>query len=146
MLARIREWLARWRRADDAGSAGERHAAAWLEREKHFRIVARNWRAPRDNRLEIDLVARHGEALVFIEVKTRAEGALVPGYFAAVTKRKKKALLQATRAYVAQLRSRPHTIRFDVVEVVRDADGRPGEVLHFENVPLFAKEYLRGGS
>jgi len=144
MFAWIRAWFADRRKPDDTGSAGERHAAAWLEREKRFHIVARNWRAPHDHRLEIDLVGRDGETLVFVEVKARAAGALVPGYFAAVTKRKKKALLRATRAYVAQLRARPHTIRFDVVEVVRDADGRPGEVLHFENVPLFSKAYLRG--
>jgi len=144
MLARFREWLAQRRKHADPGAAGERHAAAWLEREKRFRIIARNWRAPRDKRLEIDLVGRDGEALVFIEVKARSAGALVPGYHAAVTPRKKKALLRATRAYVAQLRPRPNTIRFDVVEVVRRTDGSPGEVLHFENVPLFSKEYLRG--
>lgn len=144
MLAWIRGWLARRRNPEDAGASGERHAAAWLEREKRMRIIARNWRAPRDHRWEIDLVGRDGEALVFVEVKARADGALVPGYFAAVTRRKKKALLRATRSYIGQLRIRPRTIRFDVVEVIRNANGEPGEVLHFENVPLFSKDFLRG--
>jgi len=65
-----------------AGGGGEQLAAAWLARERGFAIVARNWRSPRDRRDELDLVGRDGEALVFVEVKTRAAGALVPGYYA----------------------------------------------------------------
>ena len=72
-----------------AGGRGEQLAAAWLQRERGFTIVARNWRSPRDRRDELDLVARDGEALVFVEVKTRGADALVPGFnassFAAVS-------------------------------------------------------------
>lgn len=64
------------------GDRGQQVAAAWLERERGFTIVARNWRSPHDRRDESDLVARDGDALVFVEVKTRAAGALVPGYYA----------------------------------------------------------------
>lgn len=128
----------------DAGSEGERIAAAWLERERGFRILARNWEAPKDRRYEIDIVARDGEALVFVEVKARPSDAMVPGYFAAVSRKKKDALLRATRAYVGQLREKPHTIRFDVVEVDSDDPPHEKEVRHFENVPLFPKGFLRG--
>ncbi|MGH8020411.1 MAG: YraN family protein [Opitutaceae bacterium] len=126
-----------------AGSAGEGAAAAWLERERGFRILAANWRADRDRRLEIDLVARDADVLVFVEVKSRPAEALVPGYFAAVSPRKKKAMQRATRAYVAQLRQKPRTVRFDVVEVLHEKNAI-SEVRHYENVPLFPKEFLRG--
>lgn len=128
--------------AAEAGDEGERGAAAWLRRERDFVIVARNWRNPRDRREEIDLVARDGDVLVFVEVKTRAAGALVAGYHA-VTARKKRVLRRAIAAYLRLLLEKPHTFRFDVVEVTRPAAGRDTapEIRHFENVPLFSKHY-----
>jgi putative endonuclease len=128
-----------------AGVEAENRAAAWLERERGFRILARNWRSPKDRRDEIDLVARDREVLVFVEVKSRPDAALVPGYFAAVMPRKKKAVLRAAREYLRGLREKPRTIRYDVVEVATFPTSETApEVRHFENVPLFAKEFLRG--
>jgi len=150
MLAWLAPLLARLGRSIDhagdggAGADAERRAAAWLERERSFRMLARNWRSPRDRRDELDLVARDGEVLVFIEVKSRSADALVPGYYAAVKPRKKKAVLRAAREYVRALREKPRTIRYDVVEVATHANGTEPEVRHFENVPLFGKEFLRG--
>jgi putative endonuclease len=128
--------------AVDAGGEGEQLAAEWLRRERRFAIVARNWRSPRDRREEIDLVCRDADVLVFVEVKARAAGALVPGYYA-VNARKKRVLRRAIEAYLAQLRAKPPTFRFDVVEVILPAAGttQPPEILHFENVPLFSKYF-----
>jgi putative endonuclease len=129
----------------DAGARGERSAATWLVRERRFVIVTRNWRNPRDRREELDLVARDGTALVFVEVKTRAPGALVPGYYA-VDVRKRRVLQRAIRAYLKQLREKPRTFRFDIVEVALAAGAaEPAEILHFENVPLFPKHFRGGG-
>ena len=136
-----------------SGGTGERLAAEWLQRERRFSIVARNWRNPRDRREEIDLVCRDGDVLVFVEVKARAAGALVPGYYA-VDKRKRRALQRAVGTYLRLLREKPRTFRFDVVEVNlaggSTATGANGpttgaqpQILHFENVPLFSK-YFRG--
>ena len=123
------------------GDRGERVAAEWLARERGFRTVTRNWRNPRDRREEIDLVCRDGEALVFVEVKARAAGALVPGYHA-VNERKKRVLRRASAAYLRALPDKPHTFRFDVVEVTFGRATRDvPEVLHFENVPLFPKHF-----
>lgn len=131
--------------ATDRGSTGERLAAEWLQREKRFRGIVRNWRSPRDRRLELDLVADDEGVVVFIEVKTRPADARVPGYYSAVKPRKKRALLQAARDYILQLRTKPRTIRFDVVEVITGPGPDKVEILHFENVPLFPKEFLRRG-
>ncbi len=143
-MLRYLQALWRARSEPDAGREGERLAAEWLRRERRFELVARNWRSPRDRREEIDLVARDGDVLVFVEVKARAAGALVPGYHA-VDARKKRVLRRAIETYLGQLAARPATFRFDVVEVsfpAREAGGAP-EILHFENVPLFSK-YFRG--
>ena len=135
-----------------AGGRGEQLAAAWLQRERRFTIVARNWRSPRDRRDELDLVCRDGETLVFVEVKTRGADALVPGYYA-VDERKKRVLRRAAEAYLAGLREKPRTIRCDVVEVSLPAEasakeGAPAtgatgepEIRHFENVALFPKHF-----
>jgi putative endonuclease len=124
-----------------AGAEGERLAADFLRRERGFTLVARNWCNPRDRRDELDLVARDGEVLVFIEVKTRAAGALVSGYHA-VDERKKDVLRRTIAAYLGGLRSKPGTVRFDIVEVALPAAGAVGatsrpEVHHFAGVPLF---------
>ena len=129
--------------APDAGGLGEQRAAEWLQRERGFKIVTRNWRSPKDRRDEIDLVCRDGGAVVFVEVKARAAGALVPGYHA-IDERKRRALRRAIRTYLAQLKEKPRTFRFDVVEITfPTAAGASPEVLHFENVALFSK-YFRG--
>jgi putative endonuclease len=126
--------------AESSGARGEQHAADWLQRTRGFVLVARNWRDPRDRRREIDLVCRDGEVLVFVEVKARAAGALVPGYFA-VNKRKKRVMRRAIDAYLARLTMPPRTFRFDIVEIVHTSSDQPSEVLHFENIPLFPKHY-----
>jgi putative endonuclease len=150
MLRLLLGWLTSKRRAN-AGDRGERLAAEWLQRERGYAIVAQNWRSPRDRREEIDLVCRDCDVLVFVEVKARAANALVPGYHA-VDRRKKRVLKRAAETYLAQLRTKPRTFRFDVVEVsmpsfAKPSEGKPvpaqskPEILHFENVPLFAKGF-----
>lgn len=141
MLHRLLQLLGRAAPAD-AGAKGEQYAADWLRRECGFAVVTRNWRNPRDEREEIDLVCRDGAVLVFVEVKARSEDALVPGYFA-VNPRKKRVLRRAIDAYLRLLRHRPATFRFDVVEIAHRAGGEPVEVLHFANIPLFSKHYWR---
>jgi putative endonuclease len=125
--------------AGERGAEGERLAAEFFHQRQGYEIVARNWRNPRDQREEIDLVCRDGEVLVFVEVKSRPDTALVPGYHA-VDRRKQRVLRRAIHAYLTQLRARPRTFRFDIAEVVTSTK-LPPQVLHFQNVPLFPKGY-----
>ena len=127
------------RNQGDTGSRGECLAAVFLRRSRGFAVVAANWRNPCDQREEIDLVCRDGEVLVFIEIKTRAAGARVPGYYA-VNRRKKRVLRRAIRSYLRLLRHKPRTFRFDIVEVEMTLGGPA--ILHFENVGLFPKYFL----
>jgi putative endonuclease len=138
----LKRFLAAWKERATPAAAGERGEASaerYLVTRHGYRLVARNWRNPRDRREEIDLVMTDGEVLVFIEVKARAAGALVPGYYA-VNARKKKILRRACQAYLRRLRPPPRTFRFDIAEVALTATG-DALVRHFENVPLFPKGF-----
>ncbi|HOW01581.1 MAG TPA: YraN family protein, partial [Rhodoglobus sp.] len=53
---------------DALGRRGEEIAARYLA-SRGLAIVERNWRCPQG---EIDLIARDGGELVFVEVKTRS--------------------------------------------------------------------------
>lgn len=113
-----------------AGLWGERVAELELRR-KGYRILKR--RARFGPKLELDLVARDGETLVFIEVKTRAtEDFGRP--IESVTRDKQRRLVSAAWLYLRRLgRRHPDYFRFDVVEVVgRRGDGVPA-VRHIEN-------------
>jgi len=141
LLERLAQWFKMFSRtrsggARDIGAAGERAAERFLQERHGFEVVARNWRHGRD---EIDLVCKDGDVLVFVEVKARAAGALVPGYYA-VDRRKKKAMRRVIHAFLSALKSRPRTFRFDIVEVEMQP-GRADQVLVFQNIPLFPKGY-----
>ena len=140
MLQRLKTWLGRapFFRAVSTGEQGEWMAGAFLQKNGYV-VVARNWRSPRDRRDELDLVCWDGGVLVFVEVKTRAANALVSGYHA-VDERKKAVVRRAATVYMRQLRPRPQTYRFDVVEVSVVTQGAP-EVRHYENVELFPKHF-----
>lgn len=133
----LKRWMSQTPAKADRGRVGERWAERYLTKQQGYRRVARNWRNPADRREEIDLVMRDGEVLVFVEVKTRAQGALVPGYHA-VDERKRRVLRRAIRAYLRGLVERPRTHRFDVVEIAWPAEGDPADpqVRHIQGVVL----------
>lgn len=96
------------------GQRGEELACAFL-RSQGYAIVERNWRSPFG---EVDIIARDGEALVFIEVKTRAS----PGFGgpeAALTHRKRRRIITTARAYLNEI-GRELPVRFDLVALKDD--------------------------
>jgi Holliday junction resolvase-like predicted endonuclease len=77
MLSFLQGWFAPSRGTaakDPLGDRGENHAARYL-RERGYKILLRNFRCPLG---EIDIVARDGRTLVFVEVKTRTEDEPLP--------------------------------------------------------------------
>jgi putative endonuclease len=102
-------------------------AARFLE-EAGLRVLARNWRAGRN---EVDLVALEGETLVFVEVKgRRGDSHGSPGD--AVHPRKQARILAAALAYLAAHPGGRRAVRFDAVLVRRDGGGR-WEVEHLRD-------------
>ncbi len=118
------------------GTFGEDLAADHCRRVLGYRQIVRNWRYQRD---EIDLICQDGDVLVFVEVRARAETALVSG-FHSVDRHKKKVLQRGCGNYLKQLRKPPKHFRFDIIDVSICKGGR-GEVRHYPNVPLFHKHF-----
>ncbi len=94
----------------------------WGEAQAEKHLASMGWkmlgrRVRCGNREEIDLVARDGKVLVFIEVKTRA-GEDYGRPIAAVDRRKRALLCRAAARYLARLENPRVYYRFDVVEVL----------------------------
>ena len=106
------------------GRQGEDLAVAYVRGEGML-ILDRNWRPQGVNiRGELDVVARDGDTLVIIEVKTRrsvAFGAPVE----AVTKRKLRSLRSLALAWLDQRSIHAPAMRFDVVAVTVPSIGQP---------------------
>ena len=107
----------------ERGAAAERAAAVYLEAHG-LTILARNYRCKGG---EIDLIAKEGATIVFVEVRLRATERF-GGAGASIDGRKQQRLLRAARHFLGGHRDR--ACRFDAVllgprgiEWVRDAFG-----------------------
>ena len=97
------------------GKAGEDCACRELER-RGYAILARRYRS----RLgEIDIVAREGETVVFVEVKARRSSRFGHPQ-EAVTWTKRAHMIKAALAYLKARRVGDRPIRFDVVALEGD--------------------------
>jgi len=118
--------------ADDhlaTGSLGERIACAYLRSEGR-RILYRNFRAPKGG--EIDIVARDGNTLVFVEVKTRTSERFGRP-LDSVDNKKKKLMQRGANGWLQLLGTRDLRWRFDVVEIILP-EGKKPRVTMVENV------------
>jgi putative endonuclease len=111
-------------RLDNAtlGNWGEHLAAQWLRRHGR-KVLYRNYRAGGGG--EVDIVARHGKMLTFVEVKTRTS--TERGRPAeAVNKAKEKLILRGMQGWLRMLQdSQNIPRRCDIVEVVLREGERP---------------------
>jgi putative endonuclease len=97
------------RKREAAGRRAETAAALWLQL-KGYRILDRRARMPA---CEIDLVARKGGMLVFVEVKARRTQDMA---LESVTPQLRKRLEQAANQWVSRRRGlQQHLWRFDIV-------------------------------
>ena len=95
------------------GDYGERVAVDWL-RADGCGILARNFKGPR--RGEVDIIARKGKLLLFVEVKTRHSDTKIRP-LDAVDKSKQALIERGANAWLKQLGTRNLPWRFDVIEV-----------------------------
>lgn len=109
-----------------AGMDGQLAAEEFLRRAGFF-IVARNYRLHTG---EIDLIAREGTYLIFIEVKTRHSTKHGHGR-EAVTPQKQQRIIKTALHYIATQIQRECDTRFDVIEVTYIA-GRP-DIVHIRD-------------
>ncbi|MEJ2744403.1 MAG: YraN family protein [bacterium] len=111
-------------RRDELGVEGERLAERFL-RKRGYRILARNFRCPRG---EIDLVARDGATVVFVEVKGKRTGKF-GSPLEAVTARKRRRLALVANYYLTAFKLHHLRTRFDVVGIRWVTGGEPSIVL-----------------
>ncbi len=96
------------------GQWGEARAVRYL-RQRLYRIVATNY----SNKCgEIDIIARRGKMLAFVEVKTRRSATFGSGA-EAVTPRKQRQIIRTAQLYLLQNSNmRAFQPRFDVIGVL----------------------------
>lgn len=102
---------------DELGQKGEEIAREHLIL-KGYRILDVNWR---HGHKEIDVVARQGEEIVVVEVKTRLENYTVEPW-EAVTTSKIRNIVEVADAWL-RLHQVDLETRFDVISVVIKKDG-----------------------
>jgi putative endonuclease len=103
----------------ELGKCGEDLAVAELER-RGYAIIARRYRQRRG---ELDIIARDGATLVFVEVKAR-EDLRFGGGLEAITPQKRRRMAQLAIEYIARQHIAECPCRFDVVSIHFDA-GQP---------------------
>ncbi|MDO8535939.1 MAG: YraN family protein [Candidatus Omnitrophota bacterium] len=99
------------------GAAGERIASAYLKKAG-YRIIGSNFRSPFG---EIDIVAKIGNIMVFVEVKSRITSSFGPPYLS-VTKLKQRHIIKNALYYLKRHRIQNACWRIDIVSVKLDED------------------------
>jgi putative endonuclease len=118
---------------NQTGQYGERVAEAYLKKQKHMRLIGRNYKTPRG---EIDLIFLHDNVLVFVEVKTRSFSTLQRPADA-VDNQKRLHLHRAGQSYLRQLQSRAIYHRYDIVEVFID-EGKVPQCRWIQNINILS--------
>lgn len=90
---------------------------------KNYDILHQNWRY---RHAEVDIIARDGDMIVFVEVKMRSSGLFgQPEDF--VDEQKMEKMQEAAEAYIEQF-DWPGELRFDIIAVEKN-----GHITHFED-------------
>ncbi|MBV9083364.1 MAG: YraN family protein [Acidobacteriaceae bacterium] len=112
-----RQFRERFSLSPDAalGRRGEDLAHRYL-RNSGFRVLARNYR-PGGGESEVDIVARDGDTLVFVEVKSR-RSADFGSPDRAIGEEKQKRIVRAARRYASRAGIEWSQVRFDTISIV----------------------------
>lgn len=112
---------------DRTGRRGEDLAVRFLF-AAGMEILHRNWRY---RHCEVDIIARDGNVLVFVEVKTRSSPIHgLPEAF--VDNRQKRCLMDAADEFLVRF-SEPKELRFDIIAINLCLDSDDYELEHFED-------------
>jgi putative endonuclease len=126
-----RVWLRWFRRSPKSlGERGEDAVAKFLKRNG-FSILERNARL---SRYEIDIIAREGDTVAFVEVKTRQSDSIAAPEVN-VDFRKRQHIRRAARAYIAQHGDDETYYRFDIASVLLPDGGAPEITLYRNAFP-----------
>jgi len=116
----IENQIRQWRARSDLGLRGETLAAKELKK-RGYQILERRWRCRFG---EIDIVAKNGDTVVIVEVKTRARNDHFSPVDAVDTKKRRK-LIRLAHAYVQTHLPDDVPVRFDVIGITAACGKRP---------------------
>ena len=102
-------------RGIELGKKCEREAVRFLKR-RGYKILARNYRSPFG---EIDAIAKNGDCIVFVEVKSRSSPLFGPPYLRLV-KRKRENIVKSALSYLKRYSSPDAECRIDIVSISLD--------------------------
>lgn len=102
------------------GKRGEDVAAKHLKRAG-YRILERNVKL---GKFEIDIIAREGDTIAFVEVKTRRSNSFLEPE-ANVTPTKQQHIRRAATIYISRQNDPTMYYRYDIVSVVLPDEGKP---------------------
>ena len=120
------------------GALGERLAAEYLK-ERKYKILEKNYKCKLG---EIDIIARDGGEIAFIEVKTRSADPYLSGMYS-VDRRKQFHIMRTASWYTEhkKLKLQP---RFDVIEVeIKRSSGELVKIDHYKNAFSQTGDYAR---
>ena len=120
---------AKYLEIEDTGKKGEEMAREYLV-AKAYSILDFNWH---HGHKEIDIVARQGDEIVVVEVKTRAEN-YAEEPWEAVTSSKIRNIVEVADAWL-RIHKVDLEVRFDVISILLKKDGRYS-LEHFEGAFL----------
>ena len=107
-------------KAKELGRLGEEYVAQYL-RKNGCIVIKMNWR---DRYGEVDIIAEDKENIIFVEVKTRTQGAMVSG-IEAVDNYKMQRIANEAISFVKRLNTDlPPRIDVAEVTVIADKDGK----------------------
>lgn len=113
-------------RQQTIGNLGEEKATLFLQ-EIGYKILERNWRF---SKAEIDVIAKDGEVLVFVEVKSKSYT-----FFGApeesVSAYKENLIIDAAHQYMIKI-GHDWEIRFDIISIVFDKN-KDASITHFKD-------------
>lgn len=135
MLELLKRWLPRWMLfgrpgvpiEGNLGDRGEKLAVRYLK-QQNYRILDTQHR---NTYGEVDIIAKDGDCVVFVEVKTRSSTE-AGRPLDAVDRRKQQRLTRIALAWLKQKKKLGERARFDVVSIVW-RDGAEPELQHFQN-------------
>jgi putative endonuclease len=107
------------------GRRGEELALAFYK-DNRYTILEKNWQS---NHLEVDIIAKNEEYIVFCEVKTRS-GNLFGNPQESVTRQKQHNIIRAANYYVLKHRISLE-VRFDIISILFS-----GEEYTLEHIPF----------
>ena len=117
------------------GERGEKAAIAYLKK-RGYKILDSNFCNARGRRLgEIDIVAKDGEEIVFVEVKTRTSSDFKkPLPEESITPAKLYKLNKAASFYISKKQLFTAPYRFDAITLIADSENNCAALKHFKSI------------